>query len=156
MRTWRPVALGRRGAVASNHPLATRAGIDVLARGGNAFDAAVAVAAVIAVVEPALNGVGGDGFYLLHEGATGRSTCVHAVGAERARGDAFGLWRPHPEPRPDRSDDAGSGDGVGAHRDALRHEAHDRALCGRDRLRARGVPRGPRVRSRCDAHGCRC
>ena len=67
-----------KAAIASAHPLATQAGLDMLAHGGNAFDAAVAVSAVLAVVEPASSGVGGGGFFLLHSGRDGQNVMLDA------------------------------------------------------------------------------
>jgi len=69
-------------AVASAHPIATAAGHEVLAAGGNAFDAAIAVSATLAVVEPAGSGIGGGGFWLLHRAKDNFETMVD--GRERA------------------------------------------------------------------------
>ena len=80
--TNRPEVRGVRGAVSAGHPLAAAAGLEVLRRGGNATDAAVAMAGVLAVVRPHMNGVGGDAFGLFYEAETGQ---VHALnGSGRA------------------------------------------------------------------------
>ena len=68
--------------LASAHPLATQAGMDILASGGNAFDAAVAVSAALAVVEPYGSGIGGGGFWLLHRERDGFEVMVD--GREKA------------------------------------------------------------------------
>lgn len=67
-----------QAAIASAHPLATEAGFEILDQGGNAFDAAVAVAAVLAVVEPYSAGMGGGGFWLLHQAGSGSNVMVDA------------------------------------------------------------------------------
>jgi gamma-glutamyltranspeptidase len=80
MRSYRPVIIGRRGAVAANHPLAAQAGLLSLRAGGNAVDAAVATAAALAVVEPMMSGLGGDGFYHVYDQATGRAVVFNGTG----------------------------------------------------------------------------
>jgi gamma-glutamyltranspeptidase/glutathione hydrolase len=74
-------------AIASAHPLATEAGHEVLRQGGNAFDAAVAVSAALAVVEPYGSGIGGGGFWLLHRASDSREIMLD--GRERAPLDAY-------------------------------------------------------------------
>jgi len=76
------VAAPPRAAIASAHPLATEAGFEILEKGGNAFDAAVAVSAALAVVEPAGSGLGGGGFWLLHRASDGKTVMLD--GRERA------------------------------------------------------------------------
>ncbi|MCF6336324.1 MAG: gamma-glutamyltransferase [Gammaproteobacteria bacterium] len=75
-----------RAAIATAHPLATQAGQDILSAGGNAFDAAVAVTAVLGVVEPYGSGLGGGGFWLLHRNADNFQVMVD--GREKAPGAA--------------------------------------------------------------------
>jgi gamma-glutamyltranspeptidase/glutathione hydrolase len=70
-------ALAQAG-IATAHPLATAAGQEMLAAGGNAFDAAVAISATLAVVEPFASGLGGGAFWLLHEAKSGRQVFVDA------------------------------------------------------------------------------
>src|SRR5215207_2330142 len=80
IRCFRPLIIGRRGAVAANHPLAAQAGLLALRAGGNAVDAAVATALALSVVEPMMSGLGGDGFYNLFDAQAGRAVVVNATG----------------------------------------------------------------------------
>ena len=68
------------GAVASEQPLASRVGCDVLKRGGNAFDAAVAASYALAVTFHPAGSLGGDFFAMLYEARTGRVSCLNASG----------------------------------------------------------------------------
>lgn len=83
--------LPQQGAVASADPLATQAGYEVLAAGGNAFDAAVAIAATLGVVEPAASGLGGGGFFLLYVASDNSYRFVDAreVAPAAARPDMY-------------------------------------------------------------------
>ena len=76
----RPVAMGANGMVSSAHPLASLAGLRVLQRGGNAFDAVVATASTLNVVEPYMSGVGGIGVALAHVAREGRVRAIDFSG----------------------------------------------------------------------------
>ncbi|MGA8759049.1 MAG: gamma-glutamyltransferase [Stellaceae bacterium] len=79
-RAYRPLIIGRRGAVAANHPLAAQAGLLALRAGGNAVDAAVATGIVLSVVEPMMSGLGGDAFYQVFDAATGSAMVFNGTG----------------------------------------------------------------------------
>ncbi len=98
MFTTRPEIIGTFGVVASTHWLASAAGMGVLERGGNAFDAAVAAAMVLQVAEPHLNGPGGDLPLILHAAKTGDTRVICGQGTAPAgatiahyRGEGLGI-----------------------------------------------------------------
>jgi len=76
-----PVAVGVGGAVATVDPEATRVGVEVLRKGGNAVDAAIATAATLGVTEPFSSGIGGGGFLVFYDARTGR---VHTIDGREA------------------------------------------------------------------------
>ncbi len=81
----RPDVMGMSGALTSDHALATATGADVLRRGGNAVDAAIAMAGVLAVVRPHMNGVGGDNFLLIRMAKTGKVYALNGSGRAGSR-----------------------------------------------------------------------
>ncbi|MGA3157159.1 MAG: gamma-glutamyltransferase [Steroidobacteraceae bacterium] len=105
-------AAPRSGAIASASPLAAAAGIEILRAGGNAFDAAVAVTAALAVAEPNGSGLTGGGFYLLHRGSDGVDKVIDA--RERAPGAATRdmFLDAHGEPVPDLSTESALAAGI--------------------------------------------
>lgn len=81
----RPDVMGREGAVVSDHVLASAAGAAVLRQGGNAIDAAITMAAVLAVVRPHMNGVGADNFMLIRDAKTKRVYALNGSGRAGSR-----------------------------------------------------------------------
>jgi gamma-glutamyltranspeptidase/glutathione hydrolase len=110
-------------AIASAYPLASEAGFEILAAGGNAFDAAVAVSAALSVVEPRGSGLGGGGFYLLHRSSDGYEIFVDAreVAPAAATRDMF--LDAHGKPVPGRSTDTALAGGIPGEAAAFAHLA---------------------------------
>jgi gamma-glutamyltranspeptidase/glutathione hydrolase len=83
-RATRSVVMARNGIIATSQPLASAAGLKVLQQGGNAIDAAVTAAAVLSVVEPTMNGVGGDLFAIVYDAKTKAVRGLNASGRSAA------------------------------------------------------------------------
>jgi len=76
----RSIVSTKSGIVAASHPLAARAGTEMLERGGNAVDAVIAANAMIGLIEPGSNGLGGDLFLIYHEAASKKIHGLNASG----------------------------------------------------------------------------
>ena len=84
--THRPTVTGTRGMVACAHPQAALSGARMLLEGGNAFDAAVAVAAALNVVEPYMSGIAGVGYAIVYDAKNDRRRVLDYCGANTASG----------------------------------------------------------------------
>ena len=91
-----PLAVGTQGMVSSAHPLATEAGLEILELGGNAYDAAVATAAALNVVEPMMSGMGGYGTILIHDAERGTNRFLNSSGRIPAALDSDVFRAPTP------------------------------------------------------------
>ena len=80
-QSFRPARMGSKGAVVANHTLATQAGMRILHRGGNAVDAAIAVAFALGVAEPSGSSIGGDGFVMTLMAAENSIEVANGTGA---------------------------------------------------------------------------
>ena len=142
--TTRPQLAGTFGMVASTHWLASAAGMAVLEKGGNAFDAAVAAGLVLQVVEPHLNGPGGEVPVIGFDAAAGEVFVLDGQGAGARGGDAGRVRRARAGPgarhRPARGVRSGGLRDVDAAARAARQAAAARRDGVRDRLRRGRVP----------------
>jgi len=89
-------AEGTKGMVSTAHPLATKAGLDILRKGGNAFDAAVAVASTLNIVEPMMSGIGGYGTILVYDANKREMRFLDSSGKIPASVDSDAFRKPTP------------------------------------------------------------
>jgi gamma-glutamyltranspeptidase/glutathione hydrolase len=143
-----------KAGIASAHPLATEAGLEILREGGNAFDAAIAVAAALGVVEPNSSGLSGGGFWLLHRASDGFETMVDAreVAPAAATRDMF--LDKNGEPVPGLSTNSALAAGIPGEPAGFAHLAEhygrlplSQSLQPAIRLAEQGFPLYPRLRA---------
>ena len=137
------MVVSRGGIVAAESPLAAQAGATILAHGGNAIDAAVATNAVMGVVEPMMNGIGGDLFAIVYDAKTGKLYGLNASGWAPAELSIEFLKSKGIDEMPQVGIHSvtvpGAVDGWSKLLSTFRHEAIPRASCAGDSLRSRGV-----------------
>ena len=145
-------ATPQHAAIASAHPLVNAAGYEVLEAGGNAFDAAVAVSAALAVVEPNASGLGGGGFWLLHRAEDGFEVMVDGRERAPAAATADMFLDKTGEPVPGLSRSTALASGIPGEPAALVHIAREygrlplaRSLAPAIRLARQGFPMYPRL-----------
>jgi len=139
------------GMCATSHPLAARCAVDILARGGNAMDAAIAGAVLLGICEPQMTGIGGDCFVLYSPAGTDEVHALNGSGRAPAALDAAALRARGEETVPLRSADAVT---IPTAIDAFCHLSESHGKLGLDALLApaihyfdAGVPVAPRVAS---------
>ena len=130
--------------IATSQPLASAAGLRVMQEGGNAIDAAVAAAAVLAVVEPSMTGIGGDLFAIVYDAKTKTLKALNASGRSGRRSDTRRVCQT-------RGDESATGRGALGHRSGrggrlvrasleVRHGADVARRRAGDRLREERIP----------------
>ena len=145
LRGTRSPAVGVNGMIATSQTLASAAGLKVLQDGGNAIDAAVTAAGVLAVVEPSMNGIGGDLLALVWDAASRRVHGLDATGRSAYAATPGRLRRPRhrvdARRRPARRRRAGRRRGMVAAAHALRHDDRWQQRCSpRSATRAAASP----------------
>ena len=141
----RSPAVGRHGMIATSQSLASAAGLQVLQSGGNAVDAAVTAAAVLAVVEPSMNGIGGDLFAIVYDA---RPAAIHGSMPAAAppppprRRNSRGAASRDAGERPVVRERARGGERLGRAAHALRHHLDGAGAGAGDPLGARRLPGG--------------
>ncbi len=142
-----------KAVIASAHHLATAAGHEVLAMGGNAFDAAVAVGAALAVVEPSSSGIGGGAFFLLRRASDGHEIMIDARETAPAAIDAKMFLAANGELDRDKSVNGPLAAGIPGESAGFVHLAQkygklplSKSLAPAIRLARNGFPFGPRLK----------
>ena len=141
----RPAVAGRQGLVTTGHPIASSAGLQMLLKGGNAFDAAAAVGAMAALGEPEMNGIGGNGFMTVFHKATGKVWSLSMAGAAPKGIVPAEMTAETLERRHEGRHRARQPRRLSLRARALRHDEHGRSVRAGDRIRRAGLS----DRSRC-------